>query len=488
MNAHYADDRSPHAAACDRLPSLEARLAGESHQHDILHTYEHLLHQCGPMRRLMPLHGEAYERRVRALGMDLCATANRLFGNASTAHNPPRLNATSTWELWMEELWRHETDPSDCLRFENYNTLRWNPAIFSWPQGRWNAISTWNTLYMPLRAPPADERIVAAAAGGGGYGASGVKIYTCDLGAPCWRDPLDGNSTHAIELQAETVTMARHLDTLRRASGLNLSRTRLLVEFGGGTGQLSRVARMAGMTSGLHVVYDLPFMLLNQRYWLRHAGVAAYLVPAELPADAAVVPVGKGSQPIGREHETSRMDEDLGKDRVARAGLEGRGAGRGAGHRVALVSSVSDEVNHQLLPRFLNDTACRDKQAAADSCAGGGSSLFVATWSFSEASYSARTAIRPVLPRFDRLFINYRDRFDGIDNVKYLIRMVLDDFLATHSVCMWEHHLLLVRRSVGVARCVPSLGCRNANGTRSGTIDAMLKHSAQQKGYTVCDI
>ena len=61
MNAHYADDRSPHAAACDRLPSLEARLAGESHQHDILHTYEHLLHQCGPMRRLMPLHGEATE-------------------------------------------------------------------------------------------------------------------------------------------------------------------------------------------------------------------------------------------------------------------------------------------------------------------------------------------------------------------------------------------------------------------------------------------
>ena len=61
---HIMAHQRPHIAACNRLPSLEALLTAGSYRAE----YEHALHQCGPMRYLMTLHNETYERRARALG------------------------------------------------------------------------------------------------------------------------------------------------------------------------------------------------------------------------------------------------------------------------------------------------------------------------------------------------------------------------------------------------------------------------------------
>ena len=199
----------------------------------------------------------------------------------------------------------------------------------------------------------------------------------------------------------------------------------------------------------MHVVYDLPVMLLNQRYWLRHAGVGAYLVPTEV-GDAHV-----GTPPTRS--------------------------------RILLVSSVSDEINTALLPRLLHSVAASAwKQhelapSQLSSPAEGGvaaeqqlssaaspmrsaapgrhSSLFIATWSFSEASITAREAIRPNLKEFDRLLIRYRDSFDHINNVAYLRHFIRHDLAPTHSVCVWSKILVAVRRSLGLARCEPALGC-----------------------------
>ena len=502
MNADWS--REPgltrsHAHACGRLPWFEDKLArGELRRSDALDTYERLLQQCGPMRHLMDSEPETYGQRVRTLGMNLCATTTRLFGNASAATDgSARVNASATWEAWMAELWRHETDPKDCERFHNFHALGWNPAIFTWPN-HLDAVKTWQA-YLPLRKAPSDRAILAAAAGGAAYGPPTVRIHTCMSGLPCLGGPRDKDATQAIVLQPETVTMASHFDLLRRAAGLQLERTQLLVEFGGGTGQLSVVARAAGMR-GLHVVYDLPFMLLSQRYWLRHVGVPAYLVPQERAWDtweraAAADAGGPPTDSVPTRYDARVVGRDLAE-------------GREAVHRVALVSSLSSQIHQEVLPRLLLEAdKCRQASVAEQlpqhlqprrrldgehapqrgrarwaGCAAGDTSLFIATWSFSEASYSARAAVRPVLPRFDRLFIRYRDSFDHMDNRGYLIRMVLEDFVATHSVCMWSHHLLMVRRSVGVARCMEDLGCNNR------TIDSKLVGKARSKQLRICEI
>lgn len=326
----------------------------------------------------------------------------------------------------MAELWLHETSVADCTRFEQFHALDWNPRLFGWTSFQ-NPSRLWAD-YMRLRLSPADAKIVDAAAARP-FGPATWPLFNCSNGLQCWRDPADGNATQSLTLRAESVLMATNLDILQRSTGLDLRSLSLLVEFGGGTGQLALVAKAAGMRDALHVVYDLTPMGLSQRYWLRRAGLGAYMVPSEWPY-SLLAGVGSGAP----------------------------GSSLAAG-RVALVSSTSPEVNQELLPRLLRGVG---DSAGVDAAAGGGS-LFVATWSFSESSLSAREAIRPLLGSFDRLLIRFRDSFDKLDNRGYLRALVTNDLARTHSVCVWNRMVLAVRSSSGGARCLTQLGCTAAS-------------------------
>lgn len=407
------------AELCQSLQRFEEHLAhrqctkGLDACATLLSKYSRALNEWGATDSR---HNETadYICRARTLGQRLCSDSQRLLGPPAV-HS--KLNASPTWELWMQELHRHETTDEDCASFsQSYILNKWKPAVFSWSGVNHSPGRIW-LEYMHLRKPPADASIVRAAQITDRYGPNGWRSLTCEQGLPCWRDKRDGNQTQSIELRLETIYMAQHLDRLRRATAFNISRVGLLVEFGGGTGQLARVAQRAGMT-GTHVVYDLPPMLMAQRHWLRLAGTPAYHVPSEVPFAYVGAP-------------------ELG-DRL--------------GRQVALAPSVSKEVNYELLPRLLADAQARSVE-----------SLFIATWSFTEASIQARAPIRPLLSRFDRLFLAYRDTWDGINNGRYLQDWVRRDLLPTHRVCVWEHKIVAVKRSLGhKALCVPALACTKA--------------------------
>ena len=360
---------------CDELADVEKRL---SRGHTNLEALRKLMDEDDRLLRQWAnvlaapssTSTHAHACRTRSLNARLCEDSNATFGGSQ----PPRQHASTTWEAWMAELWLHETSVADCLRFEQFHALDWNPRLFGWTSFQ-NPSRLWAD-YMRLRLSPADAKIVDAAAARP-FGPVTWPLFNCSNGLQCWRDPADGNATQSLTLRAESVLMATNLDILQRSTGLDLRSLSLLVEFGGGTGQLALVAKAAGMRDALHVVYDLTPMGLSQRYWLRRAGLGAYLVPSEWPY-SLLAGVGSGAP----------------------------GSSLAAG-RVALVSSTSPEVNQELLPRLLRGVG---DSASVDAAAGGGS-LFVATWSFSESSLSAREAIRPLLGSFDRLLIRFRDSF-----------------------------------------------------------------------------
>ena len=148
----------------------------------------------------------------------------------------------------------------------------------------------------------------------------------------------------------------------------------------------------------------------------------------------------------------------------ALAGATAIGAARGG--QIALAPASSKPVTSQLLPRLLADASRR-----------GAESLFVATWSFTEASMAARRPLSPLLARFDRIFMPYRDTWDRLDQTRYLMAWVRRELLPTHSVCVWEHRIVAVRRTLGErARCLRALKCQQCAGW------AMLKGGGVRPG------
>ena len=84
-----------------------------------------------------------------------------------------------------------------------------------------------------------------------------------------------------------------HLRLGRWALGLRkpLAHFRLITEFGSGSAEMAHVARGLGFR-GLFLIYDLPPMLLLQRYWLRLAGLPAYLLHHDVAPAMLRMPPG----------------------------------------------------------------------------------------------------------------------------------------------------------------------------------------------------
>ena len=160
-------------------------------------------------------------------------------------------------------------------------------------------------------------------------------------------------------------------------------------------------------------------MLLMQRFFQRYSGLPSYLVGAEVHQDLA------GSLLTAR---------------------------------TALVPTVLS--NPLLLPTLLRGLEVPKLD-----------SLFVATWSLTEASYEARAAIRPHLRGFGRLFITFWDKIfwdKKADNGVYLAEWIREDFLQTHYVCSWQitqvkdakhWYLVVAAKELGEVKCLERLGC-----------------------------
>ena len=76
-----------------------------------------------------------------------------------------------------------------------------------------------------------------------------------------------------------------HLYLLKLATGATVTDFETILEFGAGTGEGADVAARLGFR-GAYVLYDLPQMVLLQRYWLRLAGRPSYIVGHEVAPSA----------------------------------------------------------------------------------------------------------------------------------------------------------------------------------------------------------
>jgi hypothetical protein len=205
---------------------------------------------------------------------------------------------------------------------------------------------------------------------------------------------------------------AEHLNQFRMlrkvVPGIEVTNLKQLVEFGGGCGDVPAMYRDLGF-AGTHFVYDFPPMLLMQRYWLQYSGLPAY----------------------------------LGKD-LANA--------KSASGKTVLVSTYSNHLSNLL-----------DKDALRDS-------LFLATFSLTEADLASRQKIWNDVKDFGIIFILFWKEWYGIDNMRSILDLT-KHLHKTHSLLLWPlpRHwhatnqealsLVAVRHDRGKVECVAEMAC-----------------------------
>lgn len=212
-------------------------------------------------------------------------------------------------------------------------------------------------------------------------------------------------SRQGLLWQKKRVQNLNYIRLLRRVvPGWNLGKVQQWVEFGGGSGDLAACLFDLGFR-GTHFVVDLPSMNLMHRYWLRSSGVPVYLGKNLAPNPAAV---------------------------------------RG---KIILESSMEDT----LFGAHLDSAIQRD-------------SVFMGTYSFTEADEETRERFRPLIQNFGVIFLVFWSTFMGYDNDAYMLRWLDDSLWATHNVLAWKHegngfYFLAVRKDIGEVACVPEFNC-----------------------------
>ena len=78
--------------------------------------------------------------------------------------------------------------------------------------------------------------------------------------------------------------MGAYLRTIYLSTGKEVRALPLILEFGAGSAELVPVVRRLGF-GGAFLVYDLPPMLLLQRYLQRYSGYSAHLVGPDIPPE-----------------------------------------------------------------------------------------------------------------------------------------------------------------------------------------------------------
>jgi len=327
--------------------------------------------------------GEQPKCRTDQLGAQLCKEGAMLSGFSANALGG------GVWDSLSRELVGHEQNATDCWSFASrYYTERWNPQVFYWPDK-----FAHEGLLDDLLADPEYDRAYARAGHlSPPYGATEVQW--------CVRPP-------GRRFRMERAEHLAHLRVLRKsAPGTEVAAITQVVEFGGGTGDVAAMLRDLSFR-GTHFVYDLPPILLMQRFWLRYSGVPAFLGSGRLPKAEAM---------------------------------------RG---RVLLESSLGTSFEEHLDRARLNET------------------LFLGTFSLTEASLEARQRIRPLLRELALIQLAFWQNFDGIDNDKYLKTVVDEDLSKSHNVVSWQmknrdpgnFYLIAVRKDKGAAVCAQELGC-----------------------------
>jgi hypothetical protein len=175
---------------------------------------------------------------------------------------------------------------------------------------------------------------------------------------PYLRFPLD-RAIHSVSIQH-----AYHLMRFVRATGKDIAEFNSVLEFGGGFGNLSNVAKLSG-SNAIWTIFDLPIFSALQNFFLSLQGSL-----------------------VSSHHGNNDDDCVYSKDRFV----------------VRLVSDLAilQHDNWEANPHPI---------------------LFIATWSFSETPLEFRKLIEPILNKVDGILIAYQSRFLHIDNGKYFTEM-----------------------------------------------------------------
>ena len=260
-----------------------------------------------------------------------------------------------------------------------------------------------------------------------------------------------------------------HLRLGRWALGLRkpLSHFRLITEFGSGSAEMAHVARGLGFR-GLFLIYDLPPMLLLQRYWLRLAGLPAYLLhhdvapamlrmpPGGSPAAAATPCVLVSS--LHTDASTGEMLLPIALRAIAKSVNVESVSSAQHRHQASDHRSVTDSFGHALRQVLLE-------------------AIFVGFNSFTEASPATRNALLPLLPHYGAIVIVFAPHIQGWNNLAFLSNMVRSmHLLDSHTVCAWRPlnrvgggWLVATHKArAEQVRCVVAAGC--SEGTRLDSI------------------
>ena len=380
-----------------------------------LSRYESLLQKAQTATRVGQAATNNPPCRMAGLGRTLCSAAKSVLDHAQSSINS---EAQNIYAFWMKQLGRHEVSARDCARFHLFHKLKWNPLVFLWAQA--GTSGAWDSALVPLLRSAKDYSTEWADAAERTYYGPPEVTFVNAAGTALTASSVPTGDAGKRAYRLKRFHEVEHCRTLLVSTGSGIRDAKQLIEFGGGGGELEAAMRDLGF-GGVHVIYDLPQMLLMQRYWLRHSSLPIYLVGVDVQPTALSRQITKG--------------------------------------RTFLVSSVSQPPH---LPQLMERTgiALRD-------------TIFWATWSFTEAGVKARETIRPFIRGVGRVLITFWADFKGVDNQDYLTRMVRHDFSKTHSMCVWRkrtsdpgrptHYLILVDKEIGRAKCAAELGCNETS-------------------------
>eukprot|EP00434_Breviolum_minutum_P017847 symbB.v1.2.015751.t1/scaffold1123.1/size136624/16 len=298
------------------------------------------------------------------------------------------------WEGWMAELASHELDPVDCRHFgQDYVEKGWNPQVFHWGKG-----------FVPthLATVLRDQEFVD--------NLLGIAFES------------DVPTAEFVELKGkrfriERVQALSHLRALANsAPTLDLEAINQIVEFGAGSGEMAALCFHLGF-NGRYMIYDLPQMILSQRFWLRRAGLPAVL-GASLDGD-----------PFQHQSEGWLF-------------LESKRSG--FAKRLAVKAE-----NGQ---RFFR--------------------AFFGFYSFTEADEASRARLRPFIENFEVILLTYWQQFDAVDNLDYLEKWS-STLGKSHHLLSWSvasdtwldnwplgYYFLALDKTLGELECVWELNCR----------------------------
>merc|ERR1712107_644907 len=96
-------------------------------------------------------------------------------------------------------------------------------------------------------------------------------------------------------------------------------------------------------------------------------------------------------------------------------------------------------------------------------------SIFVGTWSFTEADVASREKVRPLMMNFGITLLAFWEELSGINNVEYLKHSLAHKLNKTHNLLVWQTdagpmswYFLAVDRRLGAIRCSTAVDCKRS--------------------------